>query len=247
MRSVFIFFFCLLCVKTLAQETSVSGIIFDTESKDRLSRVNVENLTTGASVYNNINGVFTIDATPGDKLVFKQAEHFADTIKIQSYVPLAIYMRRIAIQLKQVNIFDTLMDPQKRMAQKRRDYSIIYGSIAGKDFLTFTPGAGVGLGIDAIYNSLSRRGRNAAHLRETIENDYRRDVVDYRFNSTMVGRITGLKGQSLTDFMDRYRPGYYFLANATEYEFITSIKTNLRRYLRNPAAYRQQPLVVPKK
>jgi hypothetical protein len=247
MRSVFVIFFCLLCAKTFAQETSVSGIIFDTDSKDRLSRVNIQNLTTGTSVYNNINGVFTIDATPGDKLVFKQAEHFADTVKIQSYIPLAIYLRRISIQLKQVNIFDTLMDPQKRMAQKKRDYNIIYGSIAGKDFLTLTPGAGVGLGIDAIYNSLSRRGRNAAHLRETIENDFRRDVVDYRFNRTMVGRITGLKGQELTDFMTQYRPGYYFLANVSEYEFITSIKTNLRRYLRNPGAHVQLPLYPTKK
>jgi co-chaperonin GroES (HSP10) len=247
MRSVLVILFCFICARTLAQETSVSGIIFDADSKDRLSRVNVLNLTTGASVYNNINGVFTIDVTPGDKLVFKQAEHFADTIKIQSYIPLAIYLRRIAIQLKQVNIFDTLMDPQKRMAQKRRDYSMIYGSIASKDFLTLTPGAGVGLGIDAIYNSISRKGRNAAHLRETIENDYRRDVVDYRFNKTMVGRITGLKGQQLTDFMNKYRPGYYFLANASEYEFITSIKTNLRRYLRNPGAHTQLPLYEPKK
>lgn len=242
-----LFFFCLCCSKLFAQETSVAGIIFDVDSKDRLSRVNVKNLTTGADVYNNINGVFTIDAQTGDKLVFSQWEHLPDTIKVQNYVPLAVYLKRVSIQLKQVNIFDTLMDPKKRMEAKKRDYSKAYGSLASNDFLSLTPGLGVGLGIDAIYNALSRSGRNAAHLRETIEGDYRQDVIDYRFNKTLVGRITGLKDPALTDFMRRYRPGYFFLSNATEYEFITSIRTNLKRYLRNPTIHALAPLDEPKK
>jgi hypothetical protein len=247
MKLVPILFLCLLGFKGVAQEMSVAGIIFDTDSKDRLSRVNVVNLNSGAFVYNNINGVFTIDAQIGDKLVFTQAEHHSDTIKVQSYTPLAIYLKRISIQLKQVNIFDTMMDPEKRMAAKKKDYSKAYGSLATNDWLSFTPGLGVGLGIDAIWNALSRSGRNAAHLRETIQTDYMQDVIDYRFNKTLVGRITGLKGDALTDFMTKYRPGYYFLANASEYEFITSIRTNLKRYLRNPAAHTVLPLYETKK
>jgi hypothetical protein len=240
------FFFILVSIKLLAQETSVAGIIFDTDSKGRLSRVNILNLTTGTSTYNNINGVFNIDARPGDKLVFSQVEHFADTVLIKSYIPLAIYMRRIAIQLKQVNIFDSLPDPQKRLAARKRDNSRIYG-FGNKDMFSLTPGIGVGLSIDAIYDSFSKRGRNAAHLRETIEGDYRDDVVDYRFNKGLVSRITGLKGFDLVDFMAKYRPGYYFLTNASEYEFITTIKNNLKRYRRNPLAHRVAPLTSDKK
>lgn len=246
MKLVLFLFLCLLGFKGLAQET-VAGIIFDTDSKDRLSRVNVVNLNSGAFVYNNINGVFTIDAKIGDKLVFTQAEHHSDTIKVQSYTPLAIYLKRISIQLKQVNVFDTMMDPEKRMAAKKKDYSKAYGSLATDDWLSFTPGLGVGLGIDAIWNALSRSGRNAKHLRETIQTDYMQDVVDYRFNKSLVGRITGLKDGALTDFMTKYRPGYYFLSNASEYEFITSIRTNLKRYLRNPAAHTVLPLYEAKK
>jgi hypothetical protein len=242
MKSVLISIFCILSIKALAQETSVAGIIFDEHSKDRLARVNVLNLTTNQYVYDNLNGVFAIEAKPGDKLVFSQTEHLADTIIVKNYVPLAIYMKRVSIQLKQVNIFDTINDPEKRMAAKKRDYSKAYGSLASDDFLTFTPGLGVGLGIDALYNAFSRSGRNAAHLRETIRGDYMQDVVDYRFNKTLVGRITGLKGAVLTDFMAKYRPGYYFLSNANEYEFINSIRTNLKRYLRNPSAHSLLPL-----
>jgi hypothetical protein len=156
-------------------------------------------------------------------------------------------MKSKAIQLKEVTIKDTLLDPQKRLLATKRDFSKVYGSLADKEFLTISPGGGAGLGIDAIWNSLSRSGRNAAHLRETIEIDYRQDVIDYRFNKTLVGRVTGLKDKPLADFMVRYRPGYFFVTNATEYEFITSIKNNYRRYLRNTRIRPLQPLYPAKK
>ncbi len=247
MKPLILLIFCLFTVKVFAQETSVAGIVFDTQSKDRLSRVNVLNLSTGLSVYDNLNGVFSIAAKPGDKLIFTQPEHFADTVKVLDYIPLGIFLQRKAIQLKEVSIFDTLQDPLKRLMAKRRDFSKAYGPLADKDFLTLSPGGGAGLGIDAIWNSLSRSGRNAAHLRETIDNDYKQDVIDYRFNKTLVARVTGLKDKRLADFMLKYRPGYYLVANSSEYEFILSIRTNYRRYLRSPAAHALQPLYPAKK
>ncbi|MDB5032305.1 hypothetical protein [Mucilaginibacter sp.] len=245
MKPALLLFFFIVSAHALAQETSVAGIVFDTESKDRLSRVNILNLNTHISVYDNLNGVFTIDAKPGDQLVFSQKEHFADTIKVQSYIPLAIYLKRMAIQLKEVTIFDTLMDPQKRLLATKRDFSKAYGPLANRDLLNFGP-SGAGLGIDALYNIFSRSGRNAAHLRETIEEDYKQDIIDYRFNKTLVGRVTGLKDKRLADFMLKYRPGYYLVANSTEYDFILSIRTNYRRYLRNPGAHALAPLYPPK-
>lgn len=233
-------------MKAFAQETSIQGIVFDAESKDRIARVNILNLSTGKSVWDNLSGVFSIDANPGDKLVFTQTEHFADTISIISYTPLAVYLKRTAIQLKEVTISDSALNPQKRMEANKRNLSKIYGSLANKDFLTVAPGVGAGLGIDAIWNAFSRSGRNAAHLRETVENDYKQDMIDFRFNKTLVNRITGLTGKQLVDFMQKYRPGYFLVAYATEYEFITTIKNNYRRYLRNPRAYTLAPLYPPK-
>jgi hypothetical protein len=93
-----------------------------------------------------------------------------------------------------------------------------------------------------LWNAISRSGRNAKHLRERIDQDYHQDVIDYRFNRTLVANITRLKDKKLTDFMQKYRPGYFFVLNATDYEFITSIKTNYKRYIRNPKAYMLAPL-----
>ena len=225
-----------------SQEKSIAGIVFDKSSKDRIAKVNVLNLNTGISVYNNLNGVFTIDAQPGDELVFKRQEYYSDTIKIESYIPLAIYLGRSSITLPEVTIRDSALTPLKRYARIKAENSRAYGSLANRDIIS-TPSVGMpGLSIDGLWNMFSRQGKDAAHLREMIARDYKQDVIDFRFNRTLAAKVTGLKDKQLTDFMQKYRPGYYFVVRASEYEFITSIRANLRRYLRNPRAYTLAPL-----
>jgi len=230
-----------MCMRTLAQD-KLSGIVFDADSKDRLSRVNVTNASKGFFVFDNVNGVFEIDAKIGEKIIFSAPDHHPDTIIVRNFTPIAVYLKSTSIHLKPVNIVEKKLDPQSLLATKKKDYSKAYGHLATKDYLTAVPGIGAGLGIDALWNAFSREGRNAAHLRETIENDYKQDVVDSRFNSALVGRITGLTGERLKDFMKKYRPGYYFLESASDYDLITSIRTNYRRYMRNPAAHALMPL-----
>jgi co-chaperonin GroES (HSP10) len=246
MKIWLLLFFCTLSVKVFAQQKTVDGIVFDKESKDRIAKVNVLNITTGKSVYNTFKGEFKIDAQPGDVLVFTKYDHYTDTLQVQSNASLAVYMKRNAIQLREVIIRDTMLSPQKQLEATQRDYTKIYGSLNNHDLLALTPGIGVGLGIDALYNAFSRRGRNAEKLRGIIERDYKQNVIDFRFNRTYVGNITHLKDQQLTDFMLRYRPGYYLVTTASEYEFISSIRANLRRYLRSPKAYGLAPLITPK-
>ncbi len=91
---------------------------------------------------------------------------------------------------------------------------------------------------------ISRQGRNATRLRETIDKDYQQNVIDSRFNPVMVASITGLKDPQLTDFMFKYRPGYYFVIEASDYDFIKYIRNNARRYKRNPDAYALAPLYL---
>lgn len=238
--------FCTLSVRVFAQQKQVEGIVFDTESKDRIAKVNVQNATTGKSVYNSLKGEFAIDAQPGDILIFTKADHFSDTLKVQSNNALAVYMKRSAIMLKEVYIRDTVLTPEKQFAATKRDYTKIYGSEYSQSLLSVAPGMGAGIGIDALYNAFSRSGRNAAKLRETIEQDYHQKEIDYRFNRVFVANVTRLKDQQLTDFMQRYRPGYTQVKTASDYDFITSIKANLRRFLRSSRkTYSLAPLITP--
>jgi hypothetical protein len=237
---------CTLSVTVFAQQKTVEGIVFDKDSKGRIAKVNVLNATTGKSVYNTFQGEFNIEAKPGDLLIFTKSDHYADTLQVQNNTSLAVYMKRSAIQLKEVFVRDTVLNPQKQLAATKRDYTKIYGSLDNHDLLSVAPGMGAGIGIDALWNSLSRSGRNAEKLRGIIERDYRQQVIDFRFNRTYVGNITHLKDQQLTDFMQRYRPGYYQATTASDYEFISSIKSNLKRFLRSPRVFALPQLVTPK-
>ena len=230
-------------VNGVAQVKHIEGIVFDKETKERIAIVDIKNVTTGQSIYNNLKGEFNIEANDGDILIFSKQYYFSDTIKVLNHNSQAIYLKRSSIQLQQVNIRDSAVTPEQKLAATKRDYTKIYGVLSDKDLLSVSPGSGAGISIDALWNMFSREGKNAQHLRDEIQQDYYQNVIDYRFNRTLVNRITGLKDGQLTSFMQRYRPGYWFAANASEYDFDTYIKANYKRYLRRPRTYTLQPLV----
>jgi hypothetical protein len=235
------FVFCIISIAVFAQQKQVTGIVFDNNSKARVAKVNVQNVTTGKSAYNNFQGEFSIAASIGDVLVFSKTDHYSDTITVKNYNALAIYIRPKAIELALVTIRDSFVTPEKRLANTMREYSKIYGSANNADLLTVGSG-GVGFGIDAIYNAFSKSGQNAEKLRGLIDAEYRQNIIDYRFNKAFVQGITHLEEPKLTDFMQKYRPGYYLVTTAGDYEFIDYIRRNLKRYLNRPKAYELAPL-----
>jgi len=228
---------CGLAMKSFAQERIVEGVVFDKTTKERIAKVNIVNLRTKQSIYNTLKAEFKISVLPDDQLIVSKLGYFTDTVKIPANNTLLIYLKPTATQLKQVNIRDTLQTPYKRYLATKSEYSKAYGSNAYRDVLSLSPGSGAGISIDAIWNSFSREGRNAQKLQGYIERDYHENQIDFRFNKQFVANITGLKDPMLTDFMQKYRPGYYTVINAGQYEFIASIRANLKRYLRNQKAF----------
>lgn len=220
-----------------AQDRVIEGIVFDKTSNERIAKVNILNTRTHQSVYNNLKAEFKINAQTNDELIVSKQDYFSDTVKVTESNTLLIYLKSQSILLKQVTITDTLLSPQKKYQAIRQEYSKAYGSNAYRDPLSLSPGSGAGISIDAIWNSISKSGRNAEKLQGIIENDYKEDLISYRFNKTLVASITGLKEPQLTDFMRKYRPGYYTIMNTSQYDFVNQIKMNAKRYLRNPNAF----------
>ncbi|GAB2701085.1 hypothetical protein GCM10027037_27680 [Mucilaginibacter koreensis] len=229
-------------LSAFCQERTVSGVVADKSTQERIAKVSVTNTRNGKVIYNNLKAEFTITARPGDVLVFNRQGYFSDTLKVPVSTDMAVYLKPKAIMLKQVTIKDSLLSPTQRLAKAKEENSKAYGSLANHDLLSVGPGVGAGISIDAIWNMLSRSGRNATHLRKLIDQDYRQDVIDYRFNKPFVAQITGLTEPNLTQFMQRFRPSYYMVTVASDYEFIKYIKGNLMRYQRNPHGVQVQPL-----
>ncbi|HEY0898629.1 MAG TPA: hypothetical protein VGD90_04805 [Sphingobacteriaceae bacterium] len=240
----FLFFICLIG-KTYAQDRSVQGIVFDRDSKQRLTRVYIFNTRTEKGFYNNTKGEFTTTLRTGDILVAAVQGYLVDTVKASGANTILIYLKRNVVQLKEVVVRDSAKTPAEQRKENQEEYEGAYRRGSTRDILTMGGGnrlGGAGLGIDALYNLVSRSGRNARELQKIIERDYRESLIDYRFNKSFVTQVTRLRDEALIDFMQQYRPTYNFIMEASDYELLSYIKTAYGQYQKNPAAYRLPPL-----
>jgi hypothetical protein len=229
----------------LAQDKPIQGIVFDTDSKQRLTRVYIFNTRSGEGFYNTTKGEFKTNVREGDVLVAALQGYGVDTVRVRSESTILFYLKRNIIQLQEVVVKDSLGSPEDRLKAKIEEYNSAYSKGAIGNLLAVggsNGGGGAGLGIDALYSLLSRQGKNARLLQKIIERDYRDAIIEYRFTKTLINRVTGLNGAKLIDFKQQYKPGYYFILEANDYELIEYIKKSYTFYLQNPAAYRLQPL-----
>ena len=224
-----------------AQTKSVQGIVIDKETKQRLAKVYIYNLRTRDGLYNNTKGEFSTVAIPGDTLVAALTGYGVDTIVFKGQSAAYFQLKSLGIRLRDVVIQQKRLSPQQQYEKNVKEFRYQTQKGSSKDLLSLGNG-GVGLGIDAIYNLLSRQGRNARHLQKILEKDYREDLIDYRFNANLVRQILGIKDDELIDFMQQYRPTYQFVLDATDYSFNTFIRNAYKSYRLNPKALQLPPL-----
>jgi hypothetical protein len=224
-----------------AQQKPVQGFVIDRESKLRLAKVYIYNSRNDEGLYNNNKGEFATKASVGDTLFAALEGYGIDTLIYNGNNAIYFQLRPLAIQLREVAILGKTLDPQQRYDQRLKEYKYATDRGSSKDLLNLNS-RGAGLGIDAIYNLLSRKGRNARHLQAILERDYKEEVIDYRYNAKFVGRALRIKGFELEDYMQQYRPSYDFVLMASDYAFIVFLRNNYASYKRNPKALRLKPL-----
>ncbi|TDG37525.1 hypothetical protein EZJ43_00040 [Pedobacter changchengzhani] len=242
MKFIFaIILFLLPTTMLLAQHQPVQGLVIDKETKQRLAKVYIFNTRTGDGLYNNTKGEFTTNALPGDTLVAALSGYGVDTIIFKGQAAAYFQLKSLGIRLRDVVIQQKRLTPKEKYEQTKEEFK--YATIRGssKDLLNLSNN-GAGLGIDAIYNLLSRQGKNARYLQKILEKDYREDLIDYRFRPSLVSQVLRIKDAELEDFMLQYRPTYQFVLDATDYAFNLFIKNAYKSYKLNPSALRLKPL-----
>jgi len=238
---ILLFFLSVSAGSAVAQNRPVKGFVIDRESKQRLAKVYIYNSHDDEGLYNNNKGEFSTQASVGDTLFAALQGYGVDTLIYKGNNAIYFQLRPLAIQLREVSILGSSVTPRERYDQTLRDYKYATDRGSSKDLLNLNS-RGAGLGIDAIYNLLSRKGRNARHLQEILERDYKEQVIDYRYNAAFVGRALRIKGFELEDYMQQYRPSYDFVLMASDYAFIVYLRNNYASYKRNPRALRLKPL-----
>ncbi len=236
-----LFLFSVLTCKLFAQQKPVQGFVIDKESKQRLAKVYIYNSRNDEGLYNTTKGEFKTTAQLGDTLFAALQGYALDTVVFKGQEAIYFQLRPLSIRLREVAIVGRIVSPEQQYDKKLKEYKYAIDRGSSKDLLNLGPG-GVGLGIDAIYNLLSRKGKNARHLQEILERDYRESIIDYRFRPDYIQHVLPLTNDELIDFMQQYRPTYDFVLTASDYAFIVFLKNNYTAYKRNPKAFRLPPL-----
>ena len=60
--------------------------------------------------------------------------------------------------------------------------------------------------------------------------DEQADYIDRKFNRGIAAQVTSLKGDTLKEFLIRYRPTYQFAKKATDYEMDIYIKESFEKF-----------------
>lgn len=220
-----------------AQSKTVPGFVVDKESKLRLAKVYIYNPATDEGIYNNNKGEFNINAKPGDTIFAALSGYGMDTVIFKGQSAIIFQLKSLSIRLKEVPIYGKALTPAEQYEKNRKEYKSALDRGSTKDLLNLSS-RGVGLGIDAIYNLLSRQGKNARHLQAILERDYREQIIDFRYRPAYVQAVTGANDTELQDFMLQYRPTYQFTLTASDYAFVQFIRNSFSSYKRNPAMFR---------
>ena len=224
----------LLATKSYGQSKSVPGFVVDRDSKLRLAKVYIYNLANGEEgFFNNHKGEFYVKAKIGDTIVAALSGYAPDTLVYREQKALVFLLKSLGIMLKEVKITSKVPTPKEQYQKNLQSFKYKIDRGSSKDLLNTGMGS-VGLGIDAIYNLLSREGNNARRLQGILEKDYREAIIDYRFRLEYVKNLLKIDDLEAKDFMTQYRPTYTFALSANEYEFVAYIKKCYASYKRNP-------------
>ena len=80
--------------------------------------------------------------------------------------------------------------------------------------------------------ALTKKSTPEYKFRQTLLRDEQSDYVDRKFNRGIVGQVTGLKGDTLAEFVTRYRPTYEYVKKSTDYDIEVYIKESLKAFER---------------
>lgn len=213
-------------------QKAIQGIVFDKHTQQRVAKVYVYNTANDAGGFNNLRGEFNIPADRGDVLIAAAKGYFPDTLVVGNEDIVLFRMERSSIWIDEVSVI-ARRSPEEQLLQNKREFGTAYSKGDAGSIFSVGP-TGSGLSIDALYTLISREGKNARKLQEIIERDYRESVIDYRFTPELVKQVTGLSDEELTDFMQQYRPSYYFVLSANDYNLAFYIRESFFRYKENP-------------
>ena len=223
-----LFLYLLFFLQHASAQVRVSGMVAEADNRTGVPGVTIVNKISRSGVVSNESGRFAIDAMPGDTLEFSMLGYYKKDITVPTTsMFINVYLTRQIIGLTEHKVIG--QDHKKDSLATREEY--------GKYFNYHKPGA-----VDVLktlpsnpitaltYLVPSKTRKRKEHFQEQLVYWEKEKYIDDRYSPELVERMTKLSGDELDTFMLRYRPGYQFLKDATDYDLMSFIKENFKHY-----------------
>ncbi len=216
----------LITCQSYGQQVYVLGKIIDAQTGKPVESATVVNKNSRQITKTGGNGNFLLKAAKGDSIKassvgFKMAGIVFDGLNKEPVITLrqdAIALREVVVKdkrLEQVKkqIDELLQSPEASTKLKWKDISnLVMMNPSGS-----TPGS-IGISIDGLYQLFSKEGKTRRKLEAMKQEDLKKLLVEYRYNTEYISYITKLKGQELKNFMKYCNLPDNFVLTANDYD-----------------------------
>lgn len=225
-----LFLFVFIAAHANAQRKLFSGIVRDSITLFPVPKASVTNATANKSVIANETGFFRLEAAPNDFIYASAKNYHHDTLHYS-----LIFTDTVTILLSPSgNIL-----PEVVVTTRHTRYQLdsmerwqAFRQLRGTDMRTVSSappgGFGIAINLDRIFKKKYRaRNRKQEIFKDTEKTAY----INYRYSPHLVAYFTGLKGDALQEFMNRYTPDYTWLRqHLTNEDVMYYINENLKAY-----------------
>jgi hypothetical protein len=225
---------CLLFSLRGWSQQFLTGKIYKKNSTETLLSVSIHNITGNRYDLSEEDGSYHIQAAPGDHISFSSVGYRADTITVTASLLTAAYpvyldIRPQELQAVRVGEFNNY---QLDSMDRRKEYAWVYDHENTPHVARDRQGAdGVGVTMN-IFRNTSSAAKQRIRLSKRLEKEEEDYYVDFRYNESYVTKITHLKGDSLKEFMRRYRPSYDYCRKAANVDILVYINDSYKQYMK---------------
>lgn len=213
----------------------LSGTIVDKSTKRPIKSVAIS--ARGVVVYTNFRGEFSIIAAANDTLKIS-CNGYKPCIAIlnKAVTSIALELASTTIALKEVIVrsnrdSDFKVDSLNNRAAFAKQFNYDGPKLgdAFKGNANKQPGDLISVNPLLLAAVLTKKHSAAYKFHKTLLDDEHEEYIDRKFNRGTATQTTSLKGDTLTEFLIRYRPTYKFALKTTDYEMRLYIKIHERR------------------
>lgn len=219
---------------SLHAQVVITGKVVDTLSGFPLYPATVLDKTTGRSEYADSEGNYRIAARGGDELHFSYVGFYTQVYRVPQNLTRIIHNVLLLPRTQQLS--EVRVNALTPYARDSLDRASTFGDYLNEPKNRLMDrnsneegGFGVSFHPVTYFSKAERNKRRFQRMFPEFEHDA---FIDSRYTPELVTRLTGLSGDSLTQFLHLFRPDYDFTRAASDLEFWSWIKNQYKDWVK---------------